>query len=107
MDDGFGQAFRSRAQRSRLAYDDYKISFHAGVSDVRHALASGPLAEAQRGEGRAALVKGPHGHCSWQRRAHVIAVEYPPGASDPIHRHNAHAFVYDLEGSIVMQVRGG
>ena len=34
-------------------------------------------------------------------------VEYPPGSSDPIHRHNAQAFVYVLEGSIVMQVRGG
>src|SRR5213082_29388 len=37
----------------------------------------------------------------------MITVEYPPGNSDPIHRHNAHAFVYVLEGSIVMQVRGG
>src|SRR5919202_5318678 len=37
----------------------------------------------------------------------MILVEYPPGATDPIHRHNAHAFVYVLEGSIVMQVRGG
>jgi quercetin dioxygenase-like cupin family protein len=37
----------------------------------------------------------------------MITVEYPPGASDPIHRHNAHAFVFVLEGSIVMQVRGG
>src|SRR5215469_847209 len=37
----------------------------------------------------------------------MLAVEYPPGASDPIHRHNAHAFVYVLEGSIVMQVTGG
>jgi quercetin dioxygenase-like cupin family protein len=36
----------------------------------------------------------------------MITVVYPPGASDPIHRHNAHAFVYVLEGSIVMQVRG-
>ena len=36
----------------------------------------------------------------------MILVEYPPGASDPIHRHNAHAFVYVLEGSIVMQLRG-
>jgi quercetin dioxygenase-like cupin family protein len=35
----------------------------------------------------------------------MILVEYPPGASDPIHRHNAHAFVYVLEGSIVMQLR--
>jgi quercetin dioxygenase-like cupin family protein len=37
----------------------------------------------------------------------MITVEYPPGASDPIHRHNAHAFVYVLEGSVVMQVKGG
>ena len=37
----------------------------------------------------------------------MIMVEYPPGSSDPIHRHDAHAFVYVLEGSIVMQVRGG
>jgi quercetin dioxygenase-like cupin family protein len=37
----------------------------------------------------------------------MITVEYPPGAVDPIHRHNAHAFLYVLEGSIVMQVRGG
>ena len=34
----------------------------------------------------------------------MITVEYPPGSSDPIHRHNADAFVYVLEGSIVMQV---
>ena len=37
----------------------------------------------------------------------MITVEYPPGSTDPIHRHNAHAFVYVLEGTIVMQVRGG
>ena len=37
----------------------------------------------------------------------MITVEYPPGSSDPIHRHNAQAFVYVLEGSIVMQVKGG
>jgi quercetin dioxygenase-like cupin family protein len=37
----------------------------------------------------------------------MITVVYPPGSSDPIHRHNAHAFVYVLEGSIVMQVKGG
>jgi quercetin dioxygenase-like cupin family protein len=37
----------------------------------------------------------------------MIVVEYPPGSSDPIHRHNASAFVYVLEGSVVMQVKGG
>lgn len=36
----------------------------------------------------------------------MLTVDYPPGAADPIHRHNAHSFVYVLEGSIVMQVRG-
>jgi quercetin dioxygenase-like cupin family protein len=34
-------------------------------------------------------------------------VQHAPGGSDPIHRHNAQAFVYVLEGSIVMQVKGG
>src|ERR1700704_7135838 len=37
----------------------------------------------------------------------MVTVEYPPGSVDPIHRHNAHGFIYVLEGSIVMQVRGG
>jgi quercetin dioxygenase-like cupin family protein len=37
----------------------------------------------------------------------MITVEYPPGAEDPVHRHNAHGFIYVLEGSIIMQVRGG
>jgi quercetin dioxygenase-like cupin family protein len=37
----------------------------------------------------------------------LITVYYPPGSTDQVHRHNAHAFVYVLEGSIVMQVRGG
>jgi quercetin dioxygenase-like cupin family protein len=36
----------------------------------------------------------------------MITVEYAPGESDAVHRHNAHVFVYVLEGSIVMQVRG-
>ena len=37
----------------------------------------------------------------------MISVVYPPGASDPVHRHNAHACLYVLEGSVVMQVKGG
>ena len=37
----------------------------------------------------------------------MITVDYPPGSLDPIHRHNANAFVYVLEGSVVMQLRGG
>lgn len=37
----------------------------------------------------------------------MITVEYAPGASSPKHRHDAHTFVYVLEGSIVMQAEGG
>ncbi|MBB5398512.1 cupin domain-containing protein [Paraburkholderia youngii] len=41
------------------------------------------------------------------KEALMISVEYPPGAEDPVHRHHAHGFIYVLEGSIVMQVKGG
>jgi quercetin dioxygenase-like cupin family protein len=41
------------------------------------------------------------------REALMLTVEYPPGSSDPVHRHNADALVYVLEGSVVMQVEGG
>ncbi|MEM5438646.1 cupin domain-containing protein [Paraburkholderia diazotrophica] len=41
------------------------------------------------------------------KEALMITVEYPPGSVDPVHRHFAHGFIYVLEGSIVMQVRGG
>jgi quercetin dioxygenase-like cupin family protein len=37
----------------------------------------------------------------------IITVEYPPGGSDPVHRHDAHGFIDVLEGSVVMQVKGG
>jgi len=37
----------------------------------------------------------------------MLTVEYAPGASSAIHRHNSNVFVYVLEGSVVMQVKGG
>ena len=37
----------------------------------------------------------------------MITVTYPPGGSEPIHRHNAYVFVYVLQGAVVMQIRGG
>jgi len=37
----------------------------------------------------------------------MLLVEYPPGGRDPVHRHDADAFIYVLEGSVVMQVKGG
>jgi len=41
------------------------------------------------------------------KEATMLTVEYPPGGSSAEHRHNAHTFVYVLEGSVVMQVKGG
>ena len=37
----------------------------------------------------------------------MIEVTYPPDTVDPMHRHDAHSFIYVLEDSIVMQVKGG
>jgi hypothetical protein len=36
----------------------------------------------------------------------VVTVNHAPGAVDAIHRHDAHAVVYVLEGEVEMQVRG-
>ena len=40
------------------------------------------------------------------KEGRMIEVSYPPRAQDVIHRHSAHAFVYVLEGQIVMQLKG-
>jgi quercetin dioxygenase-like cupin family protein len=40
------------------------------------------------------------------KEGRMIEVSYPPGARDMVHRHDAHAFVYVLEGQIVMQLKG-
>jgi quercetin dioxygenase-like cupin family protein len=40
------------------------------------------------------------------KEGRVVEVSYPPGAQDVVHRHDAHAFVYVLEGQIVMQLKG-
>lgn len=41
------------------------------------------------------------------KEAVMLTIEYPPGGASSPHRHNANTFVYVLEGSIVMQVKGG
>lgn len=41
------------------------------------------------------------------KEALMLSVTYPPGGADPVHRHDAHGFIYVLEGSIVMGVQGG
>ena len=40
------------------------------------------------------------------KEALMLTVVYPPGGGDPVHRHNAHAFVYVLEGTVEMQLKG-
>jgi quercetin dioxygenase-like cupin family protein len=40
------------------------------------------------------------------KEGRMIEVSYPPGARDVVHRHDAHAFVYVLEGEIIMQLKG-
>ena len=40
------------------------------------------------------------------KEGRMVEVSYPPGAQDMVHRHDAHAFVYVLEGQIVMQLKG-
>jgi quercetin dioxygenase-like cupin family protein len=37
----------------------------------------------------------------------MITVTYPPGYAGSVHRHDAHSFIYVLEGSVVMGVKGG
>ena len=41
------------------------------------------------------------------KQAVVRANEYPPGTSNPPHRHNAHVFLHLLEGQLIVQLKGG
>ena len=50
------------------------------------------------------ITKDLAGHPGEQ--ALMYTVDFPPGFSSPVHRHNAQVFVYVLEGSVEMQVRG-
>ncbi len=67
-------------------------------------LAGGTLV-AQDGSVRSLLSKDLAGDS--RREVSLITVEYAPGGSTPVHTHHAQALVYVLEGSIVMQVKGG
>jgi quercetin dioxygenase-like cupin family protein len=67
-------------------------------------LASGTLV-AQEGTVQSLLSKDLAGAPG--KEVTMITVEYPPGGSSPMHKHNAQVLVYVLEGSIVMQVKGG
>jgi quercetin dioxygenase-like cupin family protein len=41
------------------------------------------------------------------KEVQVLTVDYAPGGADPVHRHYAHGFIYVLEGTVVMGVKGG
>jgi quercetin dioxygenase-like cupin family protein len=73
--------------RSYLAALLILAAVPAGAADVKELFAT-DLADFPGKEGR------------------VIEVSYPPGAQDVVHRHDAHAFVYVLEGQIIMQLKG-
>ena len=47
------------------------------------------------------------GFSGGEKEGAMFLVEYAPGASSAEHRHDAHVFVYVIEGSVVMQVKGG
>lgn len=74
-------------------------------------IAAGTLAGTARAAPPSAIVKQVMkkslGNDFPGKEAVMITVVYPPGAADPVHRHNAYGFIYVLEGTIVMQVRGG
>jgi quercetin dioxygenase-like cupin family protein len=78
-------------------YDEQSIVVDFHVSDMRHSDGSGTTGNVPHVEGSA----GSSG------KDLIITVEYPPGGADPIHKHNAHGFIYVLEGTVVMQVKGG
>ncbi len=69
------------------------------------ALIASPLM-AQEGKVTTLMSKDLMDYCPGKEGL-MITVEYAPGGSSPVHRHNAHAFVYMLEGSVVLQLRGG
>jgi quercetin dioxygenase-like cupin family protein len=67
-------------------------------------LAGGPLT-AQHGDVRSLRTTSLDGDPA--KELTLITVDYPPGGSSPVHRHDAQAMVYVVEGAIVMQARGG
>ena len=72
---------------------------------LAHSPATHGTAQAPSAEVKALMTKALPDYPG--KEAMMITVTYPPGSVDPVHRHDAHAFVYVLEGSIVMALNGG
>jgi quercetin dioxygenase-like cupin family protein len=66
-----------------------------------------PEAPAARDDGRVTQLMSENLPDFPGKEGLIVTVDYPPGGSTPIHRHNAEVFVYMLEGSIVVQLQGG
>lgn len=81
------------------------VLFVAGAAALTAAWAAAPEGEAPHAKVTELMEKDLK-DLPGKKVGQMITVEYPPGAVDPVHRHNAHAFVYVLEGSIVMQLKG-
>ena len=82
-----------------MSFNLWRVEFMIALLVVAN-----PQVDAKGPEVKTAMTKdlsGPGG-----KEALVLTVEYGPGESEPVHRHNAQAFVYVLEGSVVMQVKG-
>ena len=71
------------------------------------AIGQAPVALAQQTKVTPLMAQPLPGFSGPEKEGSVALVEFPPGASSAAHRHNAHVFVYVLEGSLVMQVKGG
>ena len=65
------------------------------------------LAGATAAEARAQLFTMPLPELPPNQEILVVEVTMQPGQASPPHRHNAHVFVYVIEGTIQMQVEGG
>jgi quercetin dioxygenase-like cupin family protein len=71
------------------------------------AISQAPAALAQQTKVTPLMAQPLPGFSGPEKEGALAIVEYPPGTSSMAHRHNAHVFVYVLEGSVVMQVKGG
>jgi len=71
------------------------------------AICQAPVALAQQTKVTPLMAQPLPGFAGPEKEGTVGLVEFPPGTSSAAHRHNANVFVYVLEGSLVMQVKGG